>query len=201
MQISLRSLRHSLVALPLLVSAASAAPSVAKSGLSNAVVLVIRHGEKPAEGDQLAPAGVRRAQAYVGYFKRYKIDGRPLHLDAIFATADSKNSARERLTAAPLAKSLGLKLDQRYANKEYGELADDLRAHSYGHEILICWHHGHIPDLLEALGADPKRLLPGGKWPNSTFDWLVEIHYDANGRPIPGQTKVVHERLMPGDSQ
>ena len=36
----------------------------------NATVLIIRHAEKPETGKHLAPAGVRRAQAYPGFLNR-----------------------------------------------------------------------------------------------------------------------------------
>src|ERR1700722_2723870 len=82
------------------------APAVKPDGLANAVVIVIRHGEKPDDGTGLTPAGEARAKAYVKYFADYQVDGQPLHLDKIFATADSKSSFRERLTVEPLAKAL-----------------------------------------------------------------------------------------------
>jgi hypothetical protein len=172
----------------------------ATSGLSNAIVLVIRHGEKPSEGTGLTPAGQARAKAYVKYFHDYKVDGEPLHIDHIFATEDSKSSARERLTVAPLAKALKLTIDNQFKNKAYDKLADDIRDHHYGHELLICWHHGNIPNLVNALGADAASLIPGGKWPDDHFDWVVELHYDADAHVIPGSSKLVHEHLMPGDS-
>jgi hypothetical protein len=37
------------------------------------------------------------------------------------------------------------------------------------------------PDLLTALGADPKTLLPNGAWPPETFDWVMYLHYDESG--------------------
>ena len=173
--------------------------AAAKSGLANSVVLVIRHGEKPTSGTGLAPAGEARAQAYAKYFPSYRFNGKPFHVDYIFATADSKNSFRERLTVAPLASATKLKTDLRFKNKEYQALADAMRAKSYGKNIVICWHHGKIPVLLTALGADAAKLIPGGKWPDETFDWVIQLAYDKHGKIIPTQTARIPERLMPGD--
>ena len=167
--------------------------------LANVEVLIIRHGEKPDSGKELNPAGVARSKAYVAFFKNLKIAGQPVHLDHIFATAEGKNSDRERLTVEPLAKSLGLKVDDRFKNKAYDELAADIAKHRYGHELLICWHHGNIPALVAALQGDSAKLFPSGKWPDDHFDWLVELHYDGLGRIQPDKTKLVHEHLMPGD--
>jgi hypothetical protein len=168
--------------------------------LKDAVILIIRHAEKTASGDELSPDGYKRADAYVNYFKNYQVDGKPLKLDYLYAAADSKNSKRVRLTVEPLSKATGLKLDYRIANKKFQDMVDELHATSHGHEILICWHHGQIANLVRALGADPDALLPKGKWPDDVFDWVLELHYDGNGRLIPSQTKRINENLMPGDA-
>jgi len=152
------------------------------AALSNAVILVIRHAEKPAAGDQLSPAGEARAQAYVDFFKNFKVAGQPLKLDYLFAAADSKISQRARLTIEPTSKMLGLAIDNRFADEQFQKLADEIRAQPHGTNILICWHHGEIPKLIKALGADPSRLFPKGEWPDEVFNWVVELRYDANGQ-------------------
>lgn len=167
--------------------------------LANTDILIIRHGEKPSEGKMLSPAGEARAKAYVKYFESLKIDGRQVRIDSIFATAEGKNSDRERLTVKPLATALHLKVDDRFKNKAFDELATDLQHHRYGHEILICWHHGNIPKLVTALQGDAAKLIPGGKWPDDHFDWIVRLHYDRMGRIQPEKSELIHEHLMPGD--
>jgi hypothetical protein len=190
-----------LVLTAFLATAGDAPVVKASPGLKNATILVIRHSEKPEIGNELTPAGEKRAAAYPEYFKNYQLDGKPLKLEHLFAAADSKNSHRSRLTVEPLGKALGLELDMRYANKKFQDLVDELQATNHGQQMLICWHHGQIPSLVQALGADPEKLLPGGKWPDATFDWILQLRYDENGVLIPAETKVVHEKLMPGDSQ
>lgn len=165
--------------------------------LKNTIILIIRHAEKPETGNMLTPIGYERAKNYVGYFNQFQIDGQPLHLDHLFCTADSKGSQRPRLTITPLGQALQLKLDNRYASKDAPKLAHDIRSQSYGQELLICWHHGAIPDLLAGLGADPKQVLPHGKWPDDVFGWLIELRYDATGRLH--ETRLIHENLMPDD--
>ncbi len=178
------------------------APDLADSpGLKNAVLIIIRHAEKTESGDQLSPDGFKRADAYVNYFKNYQVDGKPLKLDYVYAAADSKNSKRVRLTVEPLCKATGLKLDNRFANKDFQGMVDELRATGRGHEVLICWHHGQIANMVKALGADPDALLPKGKWPDHVFNWVLELHYDGNGHLIPGQSKRINENLMPDDAE
>jgi len=125
---------------------------------------------------------------------------KPLKLDRLIATADSANSSRPRLTLEPLSRALGLKIEQPYKDKQYEMLAHDLLTTPHGKRILICWHHGKIPELAQALGADANRLVPGGKWPTGQYGWLLQLSYDHDGRLIPDQTRRISENLMPDDS-
>ena len=47
--------------------------------------------------------------------------------------------------------------------------------------------------------GDPLELLPGGVWPVDQFSWVLQLRYDHQGRPIPGETKRIQEHLLPGD--
>ena len=160
-----------------------AAPCEANPGRGpkDATVLIIRHAEKPDDGDGLTPAGEARAKAYVEYFRGFKFHSEPVKLDAIFAAADSKNSRRPRLTVQPLASALGLPVETRYRDKDYQGLAAELGERYNGRNVLVCWHHGVMLELLHAMGADPDTLLPGGKWPGDEYNWVVVLHYDQDG--------------------
>jgi hypothetical protein len=170
-------------------------------GLRDATVLIIRHAEKPENGFELSPAGQQRAIAYANYFKSFTMDSRAMRPDYLFATADSGSSHRPRLTLEPLAKALGRKIDCRFKNKDFAALAREIRSTDHGKCILIAWHHGEIPELVQALGGDAATLLPGGKWPPQDFNWLLELSYDHEGRLIPSATKRINENLMPGDAK
>jgi hypothetical protein len=150
-------------------------------GLADATVLIIRHADKAESGDGLSPAGVVRANAYINYFENYQIDGAPIKLTALFAAADSKESDRPVLTLEPLSRAIGLPIDSKYKDKDYAKLADELEATSHGKDILICWHHGEIANLLRALGADPDQLIPGGKWPGDEYGWVMQLRFDKDG--------------------
>jgi hypothetical protein len=166
--------------------------------LQNRVIVVIRHAEKPDEGDALSPAGEARANAYVDYFKHFTVNSNAIQFDYLFATKDSHESERPRLTIKPLSKALGLGINTDFKDDEYASLADELRSGPYSNKnILVCWHHGKIPKLLAALGADPLQLLPNGKWPEDVFGWVVLLEYDENGNL---NAAVKDENLMPGDA-
>jgi hypothetical protein len=171
----------------------------AKSGaLQNAVILIIRHAEKPDDGSGLSTDGEMRAKTYVNYFKNLTLDGQPLKLDYIFAAADSKDSQRPRLTIEPTSRALGIAIDSRFKDKNFQELADEIQATPHGKTILISWHHEEIPGLLGALGADANQVIPKDKWPGDVFGWLIELRYDENGQLI--ETKRINENLLPDDS-
>src|SRR6476659_4339058 len=176
-------------------------PADSQSGPKDAVVLIIRHGEKPDTGRDLSPAGQQRAEAYIHYFQEFTVDSQPLRPKFIFAAKDSKESERPRLTVEPFAQAEKLQIDTRFSSGQSTELSAALRATEQGKRILISWHHTDIPELLRALGAKPKRLLPDGKWPDPVFGWVILLSYDQDGRLIPASTRRINEHLMPGDAQ
>jgi broad specificity phosphatase PhoE len=165
------------IVLGLVVSLISVSFACAQSASSlPRVVYLMRHADKPdAAGDpHLSPAGVARAARLPGYFPGL-LGGQKL--DTIFATSASKASNRPVETAAPLAASLHLPLNQSYGNSSYSALAGAIRSGSYaGKTILVVWHHGTMPALAQALGASPP-----GKWPGSSFGMIWKVTYNANG--------------------
>ena len=173
----------------------------AQEGPKNSVVLIIRHAENPADGHGLSPQGKDRAKAYKNYFQNFTVDGKRLEPEEVVVAADSKQSHRPRLTVQPFANAANLQIDNRFANKQPADLASALRANYQGKVILVCWHHGQIPAVLRALGADPERLLPNGKWPRDVFDWVVMVSFNENGHVIPQRTRRINEHLLEGDSQ
>jgi hypothetical protein len=177
---------------------AAPGPAGASSALKDAVILVIRHAEKPDKGDSLSPAGEAHAQAYANYFKHFAIDGQPHQPDHLFAAKDSSSSDRPRLTLEPTSKALGLAIDSQFNDNQFQELARELKSSSHGTNLLICWHHGNIPQLLHALDADPETLLPKAKWPDAEFGWLIQLRYDENGQLL--ESKRITENFAPADS-
>jgi hypothetical protein len=175
--------------------------AVAQDGPKDSVVLIIRHAENGGKDQRLAPRGEERAEAYKNYFLNFSVDSRRLEPNVVFAAKDSKKSHRPRLTVEPFAKAANVKIDTRFGNNDSNELAADLRANQQGKVILICWRHPYIPDLLSALGANPKQFLPNGKWPGAVYNWVIQLSFDQNGRLISSSSRRIDEHLMPGASQ
>jgi hypothetical protein len=175
------------------------ADSIGCPGLRDTIILLIRHAEKPDDGQGLSAEGQERAGKYVKYFRDYTVDGRGLKLDHLFATADSKQSQRPRLTLEPLGKALGLDVDARFPTKNPAQFVGELRSREHGKALLVCWHHKEIPEILRGLGADPAVLLPKGEWPDEVFGWVLELHFDGNGQLNRDKTRRVNEHLRPDD--
>jgi len=175
-------------------------PTSAK-GLRGVEILLIRHAEKAGSGPALSPAGRDRAEAYVRYFTTLAVGSRSITPDYLIAGADSGQSWRPRLTLKPLSKFLGRPIDLRFGADRIQALAEALRTEAHGRCILICWRHGTLPELLSALGADPGKLLPDGRWPEDEYSWLLDLRYDQAGHLVPAETRRVLQGLMPGDAR
>lgn len=135
-------------------------------------MLVMRHAEKSPDlnDPHLIAAGVQRAQSLATYIPAQF--GKP---DFIFATANSNHSSRPFETVLPLSEAIGVPIDQSYADQDYGALALELRRNQKYQDklVAISWHHGNIPSLLNALGAQ-SGTYPD-PWPKTTFDMIIKL--------------------------
>lgn len=178
----------------LLLALALSAPALG----APAQVVIIRHGEKPATGNELDPQGWQRAQALVGFFEtdpaviRY---GTPA---AIYAMAPKgpDGTLRPIETVTPLAQHLGLTIDEDYTKKEMPQVVADIMGNpAYdGRMVLICWEHKAIPELVRDFGwTQGPDQWPGG----DVYDraWILNFTGDqvTSFQDIP-------EHVLPGDS-
>ena len=176
-------------------------------------IMVIRHAEKPngepgvypggvgteqQRDESLAATGWRRAQALVGLFDPAggafeNADlAKPQHL---FASNPSiaDESMRPLQTITPLAKSLGLDIDESFAKGEEEALVEKVKA--IGGVALIAWQHEKIPEIAELiLGAD-EPFPP--HWPGRRFDlvWVFDREDGGNARRLAQ----IPQMLLPGD--
>jgi hypothetical protein len=132
-------------------------------------------------------------------YEKIPLAGRPPRFPTpnfIFATQQSKNSKRPIETAAPTAIALGLPLNDGYKDKD-----NDIQKMTHailtefafaGKVVLICWHHGKIPDVAKALGISNPP-----KWDGKVFDRVWQITFPK------GKAKLddFPQRLLFGDSQ
>jgi streptogramin lyase len=174
-------------------------------------VLIIRHAEKPDDPADihLTRRGEERAQALPQLFVASPERPDPFPTpDFLFATRPTDKSVRPIETLTPLSMKLKLPIDRGYRNflpadadvdkkvdrKGVVELADEIIGNKKyaGKTVLICWHHGTIPDLAGRLRATgyPK------KWKDAVFDRVWQISYDERG----AATFADRPQQLPGDS-
>ena len=187
---------------------------MAQQGPTNATILIIRHAEappkppvlkrKPPAGTfnaDLMPLGQARANAYAAYFDDwFSVDGKsPVQINRLFAADESPMSRRPILTLEPLSHQLNLYIDHRFKDTDYAGLAKELQTNPEyaGDTILICWHHGHLIDLAEALGMPAKP--PWKKWPGDVYGYLAQLVYDGNGQAT-SSSSYRNEELMYDDA-
>jgi len=141
--------------------------------LNPSMIVVVRHAEKPEKGSapHLAVRGKMRA---IGLSKLLP---KMFHnVRFIFASTSTKNSERPYETIRSTAKKLGLKIRTKFADKQVKKIAKELDRKRYaGKTVVICWHHGQIPQLIEELGFPS----PYKKWPPEVFDRLIVMDDDG----------------------
>jgi hypothetical protein len=158
-------------------------------------ILIIRHAEKPDTGSGLSPQGKARADALPQLFMKSATRPKPFPTpDFIIAAETSEESSRPLDTVTPLANKLGLTPKADIKNKHYKKLAEELKKPKYaGKTVLICWHHGEMPDLVNAI-LDTKCCIPD-KIDKDTYSLIWQIDY-KDGKAT---TTLGSQRLL-GDS-
>jgi hypothetical protein len=107
----------------------------------------------------------------------------------------SPESARPVETVTPISTDRGITLSADVRDREYPQLVQQVLSKDFkGKEILICWHHGEIPGLARALGAEVPATY---QWPCGVFDRVWVLTYAADGT-VTREDRPQH--LLPGDS-
>ena len=163
-----------------------------------AQVILLRHGEKPADDEDmhLTDRGRQRAAALVDWFAlnpKLTNNGVPVVLYATRITRHD-HGIRASETLEPLARRLKLPIQTPYFAAEYRALAERvLTAPEYdGKTVVICWVHEFLPALALALGL--KHEPP--PWKGHVYDraWVIRWPKDkAKLIDLP-------QHLLPGDS-
>jgi hypothetical protein len=171
-------------------------PNAATSGPAiGTVIMIIRHGEKPDDSSplpgisvtgveddsSLTQIGWNRANALVNIFDPAQGPVRPglARPATIFAAGANEDGEgkRTRETIGPLAHKLGIQMDISYGKGDEESLI--AAATSRPGPTLICWQHGEIPAIAEALGS--VTPTPPSEWPDERFDVVWTFTKTASG--------------------
>lgn len=145
-------------------------------------VYLIRHGEKPTNGTNgLSTLGLQRSQCVKNTFSTSS----PYNIGYILAETPKSDGKRARpyLTVAPLAQSLGIKVDTSCDRDDAECLRDAVQKYRTGggkKNVLICWEHGQLSDIVKALGGTNEGTnVP--EYPGDRFDliWTDRFNYAA----------------------
>ncbi len=152
--------------------------------MSSQCLIIIRHAEKPIEGEsgvgedgvpdalQLTVRGWQRAGGLAQRFAEQR-DGMPCPERVIAPASTSVHpSLRGLSTALPLARRLGLQVDTSFEVRQESRLANRLA--SLDGCTLVVWQHAGLPKLIRAL-LPANTPLPE-RWPEARFDviWLLK---------------------------
>jgi broad specificity phosphatase PhoE len=184
-----------------------APPTPSVSGAASALVMVIRHGEKPddshpgvdAQGKEddssLTETGWERANRLADLFDPASGSLRPglATPKAIYAAGanDEGEGLRPRQTVMPLVARLGLTMNTSYGAGDEKKLVQ--RVITQPGPTLISWQHGGIPDIAKAFPAVTPK--PPSDWPDDRFDIVWTFTKTADG----WQFAQVPELVLPGD--
>jgi len=121
----------------------------------------------------------RQAPDFIGNYRPIPIKGAAPRFSTpnfIFATEASKHSKRPVETVTPLAMALNLPVNDRFEDKDADiEKMTNAILNEFeyaGKIVLICWHHGKIPDVAKALGIKKPP-----KWDGKVFDRVWQITF------------------------
>ncbi|CAL5869046.1 uncharacterized protein PFLUO_LOCUS3274 [Penicillium psychrofluorescens] len=125
---------------------------------AQSTVYLIRHGEKPSSGDGLDSQGEERAQCLVNVFAANS----SYNIGHIMAETPQSDGSQQRPydTVLPLANSLGLTVDTSCQRDDSDCVQGVIDSYTGAGNILICWEHSALTDIVTALGDDDAPTYP-----------------------------------------
>ena len=134
-------------------------------------IVIIRHGEKPENGDNLSCQGQNRALALASVLHQ-KI-GLPsaIYVPSLKLDNETKHS-RMFQTITPFAVKYNVPINSKYDEKDSEKVAKSVLKKSG--TVLMVWEHSAIQDLAKQLGVKHAE-----DWLDKDFDSIWTISYDT----------------------
>jgi len=137
-------------------------------------VVIIRHGEKPDNGDNLNCQGLNRAMALPKVLFAKFGAASEIYIPTVNA-GDKTKSARMFQTITPYAVKYNLDINSSYDTEDYKHLAKEVLLQKG--VVVLVWEHSAIPHIAKALGVQEDIR----DWSGSDFDSIWIITY-KNGK-------------------
>jgi hypothetical protein len=144
-------------------------------------IIIIRHGEKPANGDNLNCQGLNRSQLLPAVIvSKFGVPAFS-YVPSLIADSATKH-ARMFQTITPLAAKYNLTINSKFNGKDATGLATDI-IKKQG-EVLVVWDHKMIVSIINAFGVTDTNL----KWSDDDFDsiWIISFQ---NGKAVLSKDK------------
>ena len=138
-------------------------------------IVIIRHGEKPAEGDNLSCAGLNRALALPAVLNELMPTPPNLAFVPVINTG-GKDTTRVRMlqTVMPYAVQHNLTINSNFMVENTKAFARQLRR--LRGTVLVVWEHHNIVEIAKDLGLGN---VPD--WPDDDFDSIWDIRFSGGG--------------------
>jgi hypothetical protein len=156
-------------------------------------VVIIRHGEKPAQGDNLSCQGLNRALALPAVLDT--VTGKPdfTYVPELKTGGTKTSSVRMFQTVTPFAVQQNLVINSQFKENDTSNAAKDVRTRTG--MVLMVWEHGNIPGLARQLGV--KGNL---SWKGTDFDsiWIIDFSKkDKKGKAKDPVLTIEQENITP----
>ena len=171
---------------------------------SSQIIILIRHGEKISDDyTDLSPEGQARAKCLPELFTRDKLGYVP---DKIYANKKSYTSTRSYDTVIPLAKYLGLEIEEfkkssskklkdifkNYSDRKTRDFVENILLKDEHDIILVCSSHLNIPIISELLG---KKVDVSGKIGFDKYFIFQNGKLIKEGKQSDYIEKCIHQKL------
>jgi len=143
-------------------------------------IVIIRHGEKRDDGENLSCQGFNRALQLANVLNK-KFGKTDYIFVPTINTGKKTSTARMYQTIVPYAVKYDLSINTKYDVDDTKGLAQDILKRNG--TVLIVWEHKHIDNILKAFGIDNKE-----KWPDADFDSIWTINFQ-NGKLVIAKDK------------
>ncbi len=152
-----------------LITAACGQSKAGKAGLR---VILIRHGEKPVDGDNLSCSGFNRSVKLPDVIKgKFGIP------DYVYVpspgTGKQTKNCRMLQTVVPLAVKYNLTINTNYNVDQSDKLADAVEKNKG--TVLIVWEHKELVSIAALLGIKKSQL----QWDSNDYDsiWIITFSH------------------------
>ena len=146
-------------------------PASAQSVAHDLKVILIRHAEKPKQGDNLTCQGLNRSLQLPNLLHTRFGLPTATYIPAM-ALGDSTKHSRMFQTIIPFAVKYNLALTSKFMENDSTAMAREI-IQKKG-TILVIWEHKRIASIARALGVRDNTL----HWPDDDYDsiWIITVH-------------------------